>query len=90
MPPAARAVVSRVLLALAVLAVSLATASLAAGAVRSIASNHSGVAQSAGIFAHIARVVVLTVGGPVLLQSLGISIAPMACAAPGCGRTIDA
>jgi small-conductance mechanosensitive channel len=67
----------RVLLAAVVLAASLGVARLAGSLVRSAALARSGVAQSATIFVNIARAVVLTIGGLVILQSLGVSITPL-------------
>jgi small-conductance mechanosensitive channel len=75
--PPVPGVTDRVLLAVVVLAASLALARLAGSVVGSVASARSGVAQSASIFVNIARVIVLIVGGLVLLQSLGVSITPM-------------
>lgn len=72
-----RGIVDRILLAVIILAVALAVASLAAGVVRSIMAARSGVDQSATIFVNVTRAVVLIVGLLVLLGSLGISITPM-------------
>jgi len=72
-----RTVMGQSLAAVLTLAVSLAAARLAAGIVGSIALGRSGVAQSVTIFANIARTVVLVIGTLVLLQSMGVSIAPL-------------
>ena len=76
-PPPIPGAADRLLLALVVLAASLAVARLAGSLIGSIASARAGVAQSASIFVNVARVVVLSIGGLVLLQSLGVSITPL-------------
>ncbi|MDX6740132.1 mechanosensitive ion channel family protein [Actinocorallia sp. A-T 12471] len=75
--PDAQRTVGRSLIAVLILAVSLATARLAGGLATAIALARSGVAQSVTIFANISRAVVLVLGTLVLLQSLGVSITPM-------------
>ncbi|CAM5283249.1 mechanosensitive ion channel protein [Streptomyces spiroverticillatus] len=69
--------VSRVLTALLIMAATLTAARMATGLVRSVAQSRSGVAGSATIFANITRVVVIAMGFLVLLQTLGVSIAPL-------------
>ncbi|MFJ4846379.1 mechanosensitive ion channel family protein [Streptomyces sp. NPDC088733] len=69
--------VNQVLVALLILAASVAAARMVAETVRSVAQSRSGVAASATIFVNITRVAVLAMGGLVLLQTLGISVAPL-------------
>jgi small-conductance mechanosensitive channel len=69
--------VNRVLTVLLILAVTLTAARLITGLVRALAQSRSGVAGSATIFVNITRVVVLAMGFLVVLQTLGISIAPL-------------
>ncbi len=69
--------VTRVLTAALILAGTLTAARMATGLVRSVAQSRSGVAGSATIFANITRVVVVAMGFLVLLQTLGVSIAPL-------------
>lgn len=75
--PGTRQVIGSILVSVIILAVTLASARLAAGVVTSIVLARSGVAQSVTIFANITRAVVLVVGVLVLLQSMGLSITPM-------------
>lgn len=72
-----RGFVERVLLAAIVLTVSLTIAQLAANMVRSVTLSRSGVAQSASIFVLLTRGTIVGVGVLVLLQSIGISVAPL-------------
>jgi small-conductance mechanosensitive channel len=69
--------VNRTLLAVMILAATIAAGRMVAETVRSLALSRSGVAASATIFVNITRVVVLAVGFLVLLQTLGISITPL-------------
>ncbi|GHH51285.1 mechanosensitive ion channel family protein [Streptomyces candidus] len=69
--------VTRVLTALLILAGTVTAARISTGLVKSVAQSRSGVAGSATIFANITRVVVLAMGFLVLLQTLGVSIAPL-------------
>jgi small-conductance mechanosensitive channel len=65
---------------LTVLLIAVSTVSAArviAGLVRTVTQSRSGVAGSATIFVNITRVVVLAMGFLVMLQTLGISIAPL-------------
>ncbi|MBW8705119.1 Small-conductance mechanosensitive channel [Streptomyces sp. MBT84] len=65
---------------LSVLLIFVATGTAArviAGLVRTVTQSRSGVAASATIFVNITRVVVLAMGFLVMLQTLGISIAPL-------------
>lgn len=75
--PGIREAIARILVALLILAVSIAAARLAAGIVTSVTLARTGVASSVTIFANIARVVVIGIGALVLLQSLGVSITPL-------------
>jgi small-conductance mechanosensitive channel len=60
-----------------ILVVTLSAARVVAGLVRSVTQSRSGVAGSATIFVNITRVLVLAIGFLVVLQTLGISIAPL-------------
>lgn len=73
----ARAGVRDVLLAVLILAVTVAVARLAGGLVRMLVTSRAGVAGSASIFVNLTRGTVLAVGLLVLLGSLGISITPL-------------
>ncbi|MFG2358857.1 mechanosensitive ion channel family protein [Streptomyces sp. NPDC048521] len=57
--------------------VTLSAARVIAGLVRTVTQSRSGVAGSASIFVNITRVLVLAIGFLVVLQTLGISIAPL-------------
>ncbi|MFJ9903317.1 mechanosensitive ion channel family protein [Streptomyces sp. NPDC101152] len=57
--------------------VTVTAARVVAGLVRAVTQSRSGVAGSATIFVNITRVLVLAIGFLVVLQTLGISIAPM-------------
>ncbi|MFI6208325.1 mechanosensitive ion channel family protein [Streptomyces sp. NPDC051041] len=66
--------------ALTVLVMFVATVTAArvvAGLVRTVTQSRSGVAGSATIFVNITRILVLAIGFLVVLQTLGISIAPL-------------
>ncbi|AWW36578.1 mechanosensitive ion channel family protein [Streptomyces cadmiisoli] len=69
--------VNQSLTVLFILVVTVAAARVVAGLVRSVTQSRSGVAASASIFVNITRVVVLAIGFLVMLQTLGISIAPL-------------
>ncbi|MEU3737077.1 MULTISPECIES: mechanosensitive ion channel family protein [unclassified Streptomyces] len=69
--------VSMTLTALLVLAGTLTAARVVTRLVKSLAQSRSGVAGSATIFVNITRVVVLAMGFLVVLQTLGVSIAPL-------------
>ncbi|MGP3923354.1 mechanosensitive ion channel family protein [Streptomyces sp. 8N616] len=69
--------VNRTLTVLLILVVTLTAARVITGLVRSLAQSRSGVAGSATIFANITRIVVLAMGFLVVLQTLGVSIAPL-------------
>jgi small-conductance mechanosensitive channel len=78
--PLNRTVQHNVNQALTVLLIAVTTVSAArviTGLVRTFTQARSGVAGSATIFANIIRVVVLAIGFLVVLQTLGISIAPL-------------
>ena len=62
---------------LLIFAVTVSAARVIAGLVRSVTQSRSGVAGSATIFVNITRVLVLAIGFLVMLQTLGISIAPL-------------
>jgi len=68
---------NQTLTVLLIFVVTLAAARVVAGLVRSVAQSRSGVAASATIFVNITRVMVLAIGFLVVLQTLGISIAPL-------------
>ena len=65
------------LLAVIVVVISLGSAKVAGAAVHAGARSHAGTSGSATIFVNITRVVVWTIGGLVLLDSLGIAITPL-------------
>ncbi|MGW7082845.1 mechanosensitive ion channel family protein [Streptomyces sp. NPDC054871] len=69
--------VTMTLTALLVLAATLTAARVVTTLVKSLAQSRSGVAGSATIFVNITRVVVLAMGFLVVLQTLGVSIAPL-------------
>ncbi|WP_221360207.1 mechanosensitive ion channel family protein [Streptomyces beigongshangae] len=69
--------VNQVLTVLVMLAATITVARVLAGLVRAVTQSRSGVAGSASIFVNITRVVVLAIGCLVVLQTLGISIAPL-------------
>ncbi|WP_437073683.1 mechanosensitive ion channel family protein [Streptomyces sp. enrichment culture] len=69
--------VNQSLTVLLIVAATVAAARVVAGLVRTVTESRSGVAGSATIFVNITRVVVLAIGFLVVLQTLGISIAPM-------------
>ncbi|MGP3999389.1 mechanosensitive ion channel family protein [Streptomyces sp. 8N706] len=69
--------VNQTLTVLLILVVTLTAARVITGLVRSVAQSRSGVAGSATIFVNITRIVVLAMGFLVVLQTLGISIAPL-------------
>lgn len=75
--PVVRRHVTEVLVAVLILVVTIALMRVVAGLVQSVTVARSGMASSATIFANIARIAVLAVGVLVLLQTLGISIAPI-------------
>ncbi|GHF56996.1 mechanosensitive ion channel family protein [Streptomyces thermodiastaticus] len=57
--------------------VTLSAARVIAGLVRTLTQSRSGVAGSATIFVNITRILVLAIGFLVVLQTLGISVAPL-------------
>ncbi|MEU6283249.1 mechanosensitive ion channel family protein [Streptomyces sp. NPDC047028] len=69
--------VNQTLQVLLILVVTLAAARVISGLVRTVTMSRSGVAGSATIFVNITRVLVLAIGFLVMLQTLGISIAPL-------------
>jgi len=69
--------VNQILTVLLILAATITAARVVAGLVRAVTHSRSGVAGSASIFVNITRVVVLAMGCLIVLQTLGISIAPL-------------
>jgi small-conductance mechanosensitive channel len=69
--------VNQSLTVLLVFVVTLSAARVIAGLVRTVTQSRSGVAGSATIFVNITRILVLAIGFLVVLQTLGISIAPL-------------
>jgi small-conductance mechanosensitive channel len=69
--------VDHTLLGVIVVVVSLGSAKVAGAAVHAGATSHAGTSGSATIFVSITRVVVWTIGGLVLLNSLGVAITPL-------------
>ncbi|MFD9333351.1 mechanosensitive ion channel family protein [Streptomyces sp. NPDC060028] len=70
-------IVNDSLSALLILIATLTAARVVAGLVRSVAQSRTGVAASATIFVNITRIVVLTMGVLVALETVGVSIAPL-------------
>jgi small-conductance mechanosensitive channel len=68
---------NHVLLGVIIVVVSLGCAKVAGAAMRAGATAHAGTSGSATIFVSITRVVVWTIGGLVLLNSLGVAITPL-------------
>ena len=69
--------VNQSLTVLLIFVVTRSAARVIAGLVRTLTSSRSGVAGSATIFVNITRILVLAIGFLVVLQTLGISIAPL-------------
>ena len=69
--------VNQVLTVVLIFVVTVTAARVIAGLVRAVTTSRSGVAGSATIFVNITRVLVLAIGLLLVLQTLGISIAPM-------------
>ncbi|MFE9775326.1 mechanosensitive ion channel family protein [Streptomyces sp. NPDC005931] len=69
--------VNQALTVLVIFAATVSAARVVAGLVRSVTQSRSGVAGSATIFVNITRILVLAIGFLVVLQTLGISIAPL-------------
>ncbi|MDG4861575.1 mechanosensitive ion channel family protein [Streptomyces sp. T-3] len=70
-------IVNQSLTALFILVTTLAVARVVTRLVRSVTHARTGVAGSATIFVNITRVVVLAIGVLVVLETLGVSIAPL-------------
>ncbi|MEU7164784.1 mechanosensitive ion channel family protein [Streptomyces morookaense] len=69
--------VNQVLEVVVIFTVTLTVARVVGGLVHSVAQSRSGVAGSATIFVNITRIAVLAMGFLIVLQTLGISIAPL-------------
>nr|WP_223188836.1 mechanosensitive ion channel family protein [Streptomyces sp. TRM68416] len=69
--------VNQTLSVLLIFAVTLAVARGVAGLMRTVTQSRPGVAGSATIFVNISRILVLAIGFLVVLQTLGVSIAPL-------------
>lgn len=69
--------VNQTLQVLLIFVVTVTAARVIAGLVRTVTQSRSGVAGSATIFVNITRILVLAIGFLVMLQTLGISIAPL-------------
>ncbi|MFC7303652.1 mechanosensitive ion channel family protein [Streptomyces monticola] len=72
-----RTIVNQSLTALLILVATLIVARVITGLVQSVTQSRTGVAGSATIFVNITRVVVLAIGVLVVLETLGVSIAPL-------------
>ncbi|MFI1968320.1 mechanosensitive ion channel protein [Streptomyces cinnamoneus] len=70
-------VVNEVLTTFVILTATVTAARVIGGLVRTVAQSRSGVAGSATIFVNITRIAVMAMGFLVVLQTLGISIAPL-------------
>ncbi|NNN30244.1 mechanosensitive ion channel family protein [Streptomyces sp. S3(2020)] len=68
---------NQILTVLLIFVVTVAAARLVASLMRTVTQSRPGVAGSATIFVNITRVLVLAIGFLVVLQTLGVSIAPM-------------
>ncbi|MFH7595644.1 mechanosensitive ion channel family protein [Streptomyces racemochromogenes] len=73
-------IVSQSLTALLIIFATFTAARVIAGLVQSVAQSRTGVAASATIFVNITRIVVLTMGVLVALETIGVSIAPLVTA----------
>ncbi|MFD0854068.1 mechanosensitive ion channel family protein, partial [Actinomadura adrarensis] len=60
-----------------VLVITIAVARLASGVITQVATARQGVAANVTIFANITRVIVLAIGVLIMLQSMGVKIAPL-------------
>lgn len=69
--------VTMTLTAVLIMAATLTAARIVAGLVQALAQSKTGVAGSATIFVNITRVLVLAMGFLVVLETLGVSIAPL-------------
>ncbi|MEH0548426.1 mechanosensitive ion channel family protein [Streptomyces sp. B21-105] len=69
--------VNQCLTVLLIFVVTVSAARVVAGLVQTLTTSRSGVAGSATIFVNITRILVLAIGFLVMLQTLGISIAPL-------------
>ncbi|WNF00535.1 mechanosensitive ion channel family protein [Streptomyces luomodiensis] len=69
--------VDQVLVAVLILVTTVTAARVVADLVRSLALSRSGVAGTATIFVNITRIAVLAMGVLILLETLGVSIAPL-------------
>lgn len=72
--------VDQSLTAVLIVIATLSAARVVAGLVQSVAASRTGVAASATIFVNITRIVVLSMGVLVALETLGVSIAPLVTA----------
>lgn len=70
-------IVSQVLTTVVILIATITAARVISGLARTVAQSRSGVAGSATIFVNITRVLVLAMGFLIVLETLGISIAPL-------------
>ncbi len=69
--------VNQVLTTLVILTATFTAARVISGLVQTVAQSRSGVAASATIFVNITRIAVLAMGFLIVLETLGISIAPL-------------
>ncbi|HZD79472.1 MAG TPA: mechanosensitive ion channel family protein [Actinomycetota bacterium] len=72
-----RSIVDASLLSLIILLITVVCARLTAGLIRAYTRQRPGVAGSSSIFVNITRLLVFAIGLLVLLQTLGVSIAPL-------------
>ncbi|MGW0085344.1 mechanosensitive ion channel family protein [Streptomyces sp. NPDC003393] len=68
---------NQILTVLMIFVVTLSAARVISGLVQTVTQSRSGVAGSATIFVNITRILVLAIGFLVVLQTLGVSIAPL-------------
>ncbi|MFF7725346.1 mechanosensitive ion channel family protein [Streptomyces sp. NPDC008001] len=70
-------VIDQALIAFVMVTATFTAARVLSGLVRSVAQSRSGVAASATIFVNITRIAILAMGFLIILETLGISIAPL-------------
>jgi small-conductance mechanosensitive channel len=77
LPDEYNSLIQKILLVLVILSVTFTVSSILSGFIRHYAGEEKGGVLSTSIFAIIARVVIMSIGLMIILQSLNISITPM-------------
>jgi small-conductance mechanosensitive channel len=77
LPPTYNIIIQKALLILAVLSITLAASSILSGFIRVYSGEFKGEAFSTSIFAIFSRIVVMSIGFMIILQTLNISITPI-------------